>query len=720
VLELSEVRKIAEDLVNKIGAQQLLDDERGQEYLSQQRLSLQRALDETATPECYKVAVVGSFKVGKSSFVNALCGTNSLAPVDSNPETAAITVFKHAEEPSAEAHMICQEEWEENRHIFEADPDDERVKRYRKFREQLKDERSAPRLKELEGRLILPEGMVERIACSDWEDKGRKRQFRVWIKQFVSRRDPQHFFVKHLVVYVPAPILEGGIELIDTPGLDDTDSYRVHLTEQYIQDVDAILFLTRSGCSYSQADKDFIVRQLRRKTLKHLRLVVTKCDETYQSAIKDAQNQDEDPPTYEQHLEREESRIRVELEKTLDEVLAKGNTDEDDKAYFRAQLADIPIDFISSHLHQNGDISRSGIDGLRDRLQAMLKESERVAKARRTLLDAIERICDLTSNSMRARLETVGRDFSPQRVEQKLGQIARKVKAELAGFERKIKKEARSLKGDNDNDEELVRAKVDTMLLLCDATVNQYYEMWDVAKHWRSRRCGNWRSLYKIEQRVADTIFPGLEHLLRRYLDRFKRAVGRIRGHVGAFQKALVSIEESDGLGAGLQPLDFANRFELTFKTTVSDVGSLVDEHKDGIIRHLDSFISEEIRQRIDTARGQVEDIYGTGTTYRQSAVVQSFYRTLKSSLRESLAEYLRDQLAGFAKILLDQIDSIYTNIENDLELLTKDRLDAIQSNLSRLNENQKEHLKREIRQIIRTCDSARQRLSPEETGKAA
>ena len=46
-------------------------------------------------PARLKVAVVGRFKTGKSSFVNELLGAR-LASEDTNPETAAITAFAMA------------------------------------------------------------------------------------------------------------------------------------------------------------------------------------------------------------------------------------------------------------------------------------------------------------------------------------------------------------------------------------------------------------------------------------------------------------------------------------------------------------------------------------------------------------------------------------------------------------------------------------------------
>jgi tRNA U34 5-carboxymethylaminomethyl modifying GTPase MnmE/TrmE len=52
---------------------------------------LQRLLHENQTPQEYKVAVIGRFKAGKSSFVNVLLDQR-LAGVDTSPETANFSV----------------------------------------------------------------------------------------------------------------------------------------------------------------------------------------------------------------------------------------------------------------------------------------------------------------------------------------------------------------------------------------------------------------------------------------------------------------------------------------------------------------------------------------------------------------------------------------------------------------------------------------------------
>ncbi len=99
---------------------QQLEDARGRElpayqsFLAEQIDLLEEALTEAKIPECYRVAVVGRFKVGKSSFVNKLAGER-LAGVHTNPETAAISVFRYSETAWAEVELVSVEDWEKLR-----------------------------------------------------------------------------------------------------------------------------------------------------------------------------------------------------------------------------------------------------------------------------------------------------------------------------------------------------------------------------------------------------------------------------------------------------------------------------------------------------------------------------------------------------------------------------------------------------------------------------
>jgi len=111
---LGELRKLAEQMVRIFeNAQKVERDKEYMVFLGKQADILRKALHDSATPGDYKVAIVGSFKVGKSSFVNALCDMKNLASVNANPETAAITIFRYDNKAHAEIHMTSKKEWNE-------------------------------------------------------------------------------------------------------------------------------------------------------------------------------------------------------------------------------------------------------------------------------------------------------------------------------------------------------------------------------------------------------------------------------------------------------------------------------------------------------------------------------------------------------------------------------------------------------------------------------
>lgn len=714
------LRSLATEFIDLLGTREIQEHEQIRSFVTEQQASLQTALKDSTTPEIYKVAVVGSFKVGKSSFVNALCGIKNLASANSNPETAAITRYHYSEQARLEAHLIELDQWEVLRRVYQEAPNDLRAARYRGLMEMVEAEGSKLRVADLERDLISEDGVIQQFFCPDWDNEKERKEFLSRLGKYVSRRDPLHFFVRQLVVYVPVPFLKDGIELIDTPGLDDPDRYRVVLTEECVQNIDAILFLTRSGNSYSQSDKDFIIRQLRCKTIKHLRLIITRCDETFENAKRDARNNDEDIPNFERHLDLERARIRSELERTLDEMLAARDISEDSKAYFRDQLVEIPIDFISSTFHLEGNKEQGGIDSLHSELMAMLQKSERVAKARKILVDGLSRVCDRTIRGLNARREAVTQDFSIERVKRQLEQVEAKLNEALVEFKRRIKKEVKLLNEENAKDGELVESKVDAVLLQCDSIVDQYC-MKDVGLHWRTRRCRNWGSLDLIQHKVADSIFPNVEAILRRFMSRYEDAIRRIQGQIESFQQTLAKVEHDVHLEGNMEPVALTEMFGDRFQEFTEDVDELVSTSRDKIVRHLDSFVSEEVRASLDQAQSSVAEIWGIGTTGRQFSQVQSFYRQVKESLRGSLESHLQEQIKDFGQIVLNQADLIYPKIESELGLIIQDRLNAIQANLTDLNDHQKialvESLQRVIKQGEKMAKKLRSVLATMQTG---
>jgi hypothetical protein len=141
-------------------------------------VALEDALNHTQLPEYYRVAIVGRFKVGKSSFVNKLANER-LAGVETSPETAAISIFRYAESTYANIELINKEDWDEMRERYSQDKNDPSIKRYSSFatfndRTSKKDSDSVD-LSKLEAQWLKPGGHIHRINASDWKNKDGKK-----------------------------------------------------------------------------------------------------------------------------------------------------------------------------------------------------------------------------------------------------------------------------------------------------------------------------------------------------------------------------------------------------------------------------------------------------------------------------------------------------------------------------------------------------------------
>jgi GTPase Era involved in 16S rRNA processing len=154
--------------------------------------------------------------------------------------------------------------------------------------------------------------------------------------------------VDSIDITAPAEILDQGVLLIDTPGLDDTERFRVTLTERVVADVDAVLFLTKSGASYGQSEKDFLLSLLRKGTVKQLIVVVTQIDETYNKVLAEAEDNDEEPEPIANCIARERIKITREIAETLKDLEQDGSLHR-----YQEQLGEVPIAFTSARLHRD-------------------------------------------------------------------------------------------------------------------------------------------------------------------------------------------------------------------------------------------------------------------------------------------------------------------------------------------------------------------------------
>lgn len=164
--------------------------------------------------ERFHLVVLGEFNHGKTTFVNALLG-ESVLPMGVTPTTAVIHHIEHGATPQAIA--------------------------------------------------VSEEGEVREIALGD-------------LPQYVVEGGADRDDVRYVEVTYPASLLEEGVVLVDTPGVNDLNEQRAEITYGYIPRADAVIFLLDAGQILKESEREFISEKLLAASRDKLMFVINKVD----------------------------------------------------------------------------------------------------------------------------------------------------------------------------------------------------------------------------------------------------------------------------------------------------------------------------------------------------------------------------------------------------------------------------------------------------------
>jgi GTPase SAR1 family protein len=185
--------------------------------------TLQR-LNQRVSSDTFKVLIVGEFKRGKSTFINAMLGQDIL-PAYSTPCTAIINEVKWGESPGALLH-------------------------YLKIDDGSKLEPEKIPVEAIEEYVVIPEGTNDN-----------------YINPY-----------EKVEIFYPLELCRSGVEVIDSPGLNEHTT-RSQVTEGYLPIVDAIIFVFTCEALASQSEIRFIETYLKNLGHEDLFFVCNKFDQ---------------------------------------------------------------------------------------------------------------------------------------------------------------------------------------------------------------------------------------------------------------------------------------------------------------------------------------------------------------------------------------------------------------------------------------------------------
>lgn len=155
-----------------------------------------RQLDVDSRASLFVISILGEFKRGKSTLINALLGED-LLPRDVTPTTAAISIIRFSAEPTLKIH------WTDGRE---------------------------------ETRLLKSETLEDFTATAEF--------------------DPDT--VDYLEIGVNSELLRDGIVLVDTPGVDDLNQHRSEVACRFVPRSDAVIFVLSAATPVRQSETEFI------------------------------------------------------------------------------------------------------------------------------------------------------------------------------------------------------------------------------------------------------------------------------------------------------------------------------------------------------------------------------------------------------------------------------------------------------------------------------
>ncbi|MFW5624915.1 MAG: dynamin family protein, partial [Campylobacter hyointestinalis] len=183
--------------------------------------------ENSANNSKFYIAVTGVINAGKSSTLNAMIGKKILG-VSNVPETANLSVITYSKDEFAKAVF-----WSGN---------------------------------EQESMGLEPKKLQDlKVDVSE-------------LVKYTGASSPLAPYVKQVILGVDLPMLQDGINIVDTPGLDDAVILREELTKAYMQESDFTLHLMNGAQSATKKDMSFIVNTLKNSKSGGLIVVLTHID----------------------------------------------------------------------------------------------------------------------------------------------------------------------------------------------------------------------------------------------------------------------------------------------------------------------------------------------------------------------------------------------------------------------------------------------------------
>ncbi len=214
----------------------------------------------------FSIGITGIMNAGKSTMLNALMGQEILGS-DVIPETANLTIIKHGE-PAAKVFYWNKKEWNK---IKTSAKEIETIKEFVEETEE-----------------IFGGALEDLIQEKSYSEKIDINNLVTYTSAKASAKKCN--LVKYVELKSDLNFLKDGIEIVDTPGLDDPVIQREEITKEYLSQCDLMLHLMNVSQSATLKDVEFIIDALLYQNITKLLIVLTRADTVTKKELEEVIN----------------------------------------------------------------------------------------------------------------------------------------------------------------------------------------------------------------------------------------------------------------------------------------------------------------------------------------------------------------------------------------------------------------------------------------------
>lgn len=194
------------------------------------------------------VGVIGQMKCGKSTFLNAFVFGDDVLPSATTPMTASLSLITYGEKEKITAEFYTKDEWAEQKQTA-ALPINDNTDELEKSKRQA--------AKELVSKSTKLGSRLESLLGKTQDDELSK------LEDYVGADGTYVSITKSVTVYYPKEYLKG-VNIVDTPGMNDPIVSREERTKEFLSKADVVLMMLYAGRPFDATDDRILFTDVRK------------------------------------------------------------------------------------------------------------------------------------------------------------------------------------------------------------------------------------------------------------------------------------------------------------------------------------------------------------------------------------------------------------------------------------------------------------------------